>query len=165
MAIKINVTPKDQEALNHTLETAGYRPQKRKFHCTVGFIEKAIPFEEVNTFGQAIIQHLQILIDETPLVYEVDTAVHLFKHVLAFLPTSDSQGRLKEINFWLSQKVQEISENRWGLNRESVPDNYIPHLTLWRTHHPDHRFKKLNEFAKTHPTYHLRQAGYVIFNQ
>ena len=164
MAIKINVTPKDQIALNHILETAGYRGQRRKFHCTVGFIEKIIPAEEAASLGETIIYALQEFVDLNPPLYEVDTAVHLFDRVLAFLPSLSSQESLKEINLWLLHKVQEISENRWGLNQESLPENYIPHLTLWHTHRPDLRFKKLEEFAATHPIYHLTDTAYIIFN-
>lgn len=164
MALKINVAPKHQEALNHVLETAGYKGQKRKFHCTVGFIEKMIPAPEAPAFGQAITPALQEVIDCEPLVYEVERVVHLFGQVLAFLPTPSSQKNLLKINGWLFHKVQEISGNRWGLNKESLPENYIPHLTIWHTHRPDRRFKKLEELGKTHPTYRLTEAAYVVFN-
>lgn len=98
MAIKINVTKKDQEALHHALEAAGYKGHRRKLHCTVGFIEKMIPPEESTAFGEAITHELQELIDREPLLYEVDKAVPLFGHVIAFLPTVRSQENLKKIN-------------------------------------------------------------------
>lgn len=164
MAIKINVTEKDQEALNHALEAAGYKHQRRKFHCTIGFIEKMIPPEESAAFGQTIRDELQEFIDHKPLLYKVDKAAHLFNHVLAFLPTAPSQENLRKINHWLFYKVQEISEGRWGLNKESLPENYTPHLTLWHTRRPDPRFKKLEVFAGTHPTCHLTNASYVLIN-
>jgi 2'-5' RNA ligase len=163
MAIKINMTQKDQKVLNRTLEATGYRPQRRKFHCTIGFIEKMIPSEEALSFGQSITHDLQEAIASEPFLYEVEKAVHLFGHVLAFVPTNRSQDNIKKINLWLFHRVHEISEGRWELNRESIPENYTPHLTLWHTHHPDHRFKKLQEFAETHPTYRLEETGYVIF--
>lgn len=55
MAIKINVSPKDQEALNHALGKAGYPSTRRKFHCTFGFIDHLIPSDEVHSFGQAVV--------------------------------------------------------------------------------------------------------------
>lgn len=164
MAIKINVTRKDQEALNHALEAAGYKGQRRKLHCTIGFIEKMIPPDEVTSFGDAITRGLQELINQEPLLYEVDKVAHLFGHVIVFLPTTRSQENLKKINLWLFHKVQELSENRWELNRESTPENYVPHFTLWHTRRPDRRFKKLEKFAETHPVYSLAEASYVVFN-
>lgn len=163
MAIKINVSLKDQEALNHVLETAGYRPTRRKFHCTVGFIDKIIPSEEVHRFGQAVVDELQDLLHQRKLLYDVEKAAHLFRHVVAFLPTAQSEESLKEINLWLVEKVLELSENRWGLNEQTLPDTYTPHMTLWRTHRRDRRLKKLEEVASAHPCYHLTQAAYVVF--
>lgn len=163
MAIKINVSIKDQEALNLMLKEAGYSPTRRKFHCTVGFIEKLIPSDEVAPFGQAMVNALQELIEGLHPVYEVDKAVHLFKHVIALVPTVQSEESLKTINLWLGEKVQEISQNRWVLNEQTLPENYLPHLTLWRTYRTDPRFKKLEEFAATHPHYRLAQAAYVVF--
>ena len=163
IAIEINVSAKDQEALNHVLKGAGYSSTRRKFHCTVGFIETMIPPEKVASFGQTVVDELQEMVDGLVLIYKVEKAVHLFKHVLAFVPTIQSEESLKEINRWLLEKVQEISKNRWSLNTQTLPENYEPHLTLWRTHHPDRRFRKLEEFASTHPSYHLTKAAYVVF--
>lgn len=165
MAIKINVSHKDQEALHRALEAAGYRDQRRKFHCTIGFIEKMLPPKESTSFGDKITRVLQESINHNPLLYEVGGAVHLFGHVIAFLPTARSQENLRKINLWLSHKVEEISEDRWKLNIETLPQNYTPHLTLWHTRHPDHRFKNLEECAEIHPIYHLTEARCVIFNQ
>lgn len=164
MAIKINVTKQDQEALNHALELAGYGRQRRKFHCTIGFIEKMIPPEEVNSFGDRITRELQEVITREPLLYEVEKASHLFKSVLVLEPTLLTQVHLRKLNQWLFQRVNEISEARWGLNKESIPEGYTPHLTVWHTRHPDRRFKKLGEFAATHPKYHLGEAAFVIFS-
>lgn len=165
MAIELNVTAKEQEALHDALEIDGYKHPRQKFHCTIGFIEKMIPQEEVTAFGEAITQALQEHIDREPLVYEVDKAAYLFKDVLAFLPTARSKESLKNLNLWLSHKIQEISKGRWKLNRESTPEHYFPHLTLWHTHSPDSRLKKLEELAATHPTFLLRNAAYVIVIQ
>ena len=165
MAIKINVSQQDQEKINQMLEESHYARQKRKFHCTIGFIEKMIPSEEASSFGQTITHDLQQLIDQEPLDYEVDRAAHLFGHVLVFIPTLQSQARLKKLNLWLDHRIQEISGKQWGLNEQSVSENYKPHLTLWHTHRPDHRFKKLEKVAGTHPSYHLTDASYVLFNQ
>lgn len=164
MAIKINVSPKDQEALNQVLKGAGYRPTRRKFHCTVGFIEKMIPRDEVAFFGQTVVDALQALIERLAPVYEVEKVAHLFKHVIAFVPTIQSEESLKEMNHWLVEKVQEISENRWDLDLHTLPENFRPHLTLGRTHRPDRRLRNLEEFALTHPRYHLVQAAYVVFD-
>lgn len=163
MAIKINVGVADQIALNQVLKKAGYLPTRRKFHCTVGFIDKMIPSEEVALFGQAVVHALQALIEEMAPVYEVEEAVHLFKHVIAFVPTSESEKGLKDINLWLGEKVREISVDGWGLNDQTLPENYKPHLTLGRTRRPDRRLEKLEEIAKTHPSYQLTQAGFVVF--
>jgi hypothetical protein len=163
MAIKINVSPKDQETINDVLEKAGYPRQRRKYHCTFGFIEKMILEEEVVTFGEKITHALQDYINPLTPHYEVEKAAHLFGHVIAFLPTEKSLAILREINLWLSDKVKEISEGQWELNADTQSQSYIPHLTLWRTRHPDHRFDALKEFAEIHPTYHLSEVGYVIF--
>lgn len=165
MAIKINVSPKDQEALNQVLEKAGYAPQRRKFHCTVGFIEKMIPEAEAQAFGDIITQKLQDYIAPHIPVYEVEKAVHLFGHVVAFLPTAQSLATLKEINLWLFEQVREISGERWGLNEETCPHNYFPHLTLWRTRHPGPHLKKLEAIAEGRPSYSLTQAACVLFAQ
>ena len=164
MALKINVSRADQEAINHVLEKAGYTPQKRKFHCTIGFIEKMIPEEESVAFGQKITLLLQDTITPLQPLYEVDKAVHLFGHVIAFLPTAKALAQLQEMNIWLFDKVKEISGGRWELNEETQSQAYIPHLTLWRSRRPDRRLQKLAQVAETHPSYHLSEAAYVIFN-
>ncbi len=163
MAIKINVSQKDQGAINDALEKVGYPRQRRKYHCTFGFIEKMIPEEEVDTFGEKITHALQDYIDPLSPHYEVEKVGHLFGHVIAFLPTEKSLVSLREINLWLVEKVKEISEGRWELNTETQSQTYIPHLTLWRSRRPDQRLEKLKAFAETHPSYHLLEAGYVIF--
>lgn len=163
MAIKINVSHTDQDALNKILVDCGYAPQKRKFHCTFGFIEKMIPEEEANSFGLTITQLLQDFIDPLSPVYEVERASHLFRHVIAFEPTQKSLVQLQEINGWLKEKVIEISEGRFELNKETQSENYTPHLTLLRTRKPDSRFKRLESVAEAHPAFALTQAGYVIF--
>lgn len=163
MAIKINVSQKDQEAINDVFEKVGYPRQRRKYHCTFGFIEKMIPEEEVVAFGEKITHALQDYINPLSPQYEVEKADHLFGHVIAFLPTEKSLTILREINLWLSDKVKEISEGRWELNTETQSQTYIPHLTLWRTHRPDQRFEELKALAETHPSYHLSEAAYVIF--
>ncbi len=163
MALKINVSGTDQEALNQVLGKVGYTRQRRKYHCTVGFIEKMIPEEESIPFGQKIVSELQVFIDSLSPFYEVERVAHLFDHVIAFLPTEQSVTSLKEMNAWTFNKVKEISENRWTLNEETLSQNYVPHLTLWRTRRPDHRFKKLEVIATSHPSYHLSEAAYTIF--
>lgn len=163
MAIKINVSQRDQEAINDLFEKAGYQRQRRKYHCTIGFIEKKIPEEESRAFGEKIIHELQAYIDSLSLSYEVEKAAHLFGHVVAFLPTEKSLTPLRDINLWLFDKVKDVSEGRLKLNTETTSQNYTPHLTLWRTRHLDHRFKRLEALALAHPSYHLSAAGYVIF--
>src|ERR1700722_3465773 len=98
MAIKANVSPKDREAINDILEKAGYSRQRKKYHCTLGFIQKMIPQEESAIFGQKITQELQQVIDSHPLFYEVEKADHIFGHVISFLPTPQSLAPLKEVN-------------------------------------------------------------------
>jgi hypothetical protein len=164
MAIKINVSRKDQETINNFLEKAGYARQRRKYHCTFGFIEKSIPVEEAETFGKAIMHLLQEYIFLSPLCFEVETVVHIFGHVIAFLPTSSSLIQLKEMNQWLSQEIKETSTERWELNEETKNVNYVPHMTLWRTRHPGARLKRLQEIVKDHPSFHLIEASYVLFN-
>lgn len=148
--------------MNEVLEKAGYAPQRRKFHCTVGFIENVIP-EEAQAFGDTIIRKLQDYITPHAPIYEVERAAHLFGHVIAFLPTAKSLSILKEMNLWLFDQVREISDERWGLNEETLPPNYFPHFTLWRTRHLDKRFEKLESLAEGHPAYSLTQAACVYF--
>jgi 2'-5' RNA ligase len=163
MAIKINVLQEEQEAISHLLEKAGFPFKRRKFHCTIGFIEKMIPKEDVTIFGRKITELLQDHIDTLSPLYEVEKVEHLFRRVLVFSPTAKCLVTLKELNQWLLEKVFEVSENRWGLNEETIPQNYTPHFTLWHMHKPDSRFKKLEELAANHPIYHLTQAAYVVF--
>lgn len=163
MAIKMNVSRKDQEAIHHLLETIGHARKRRKFHCTLGFVEKRIPENESTAFGEKITHWLQEVIDLQAPFYEVEKAAYLFGHVVAFLPTPQSLVSLKKMNIRLFEKVNEISEGRWRLSEETLPQNYTPHLTLWRTRHADHRLKTVEEFAKTHPIYPLSEAAYVIF--
>src|SRR5579863_9609290 len=108
MAIKINVSKDDQDAINKAVVSSGYAPQKRKFHCTFGFIEKCIPDDESNNFGRKITQLLQEYIDSLSPTYEVEKASHLFGHVIAFEPTPQSRLQLQEINEWLFAKVHEV---------------------------------------------------------
>lgn len=143
IAIKINVSRTDQEAINELFKKASYPWQKRKYHCTLGFIEKQIPEEEVHDFGKKIRDALQEHIDPQFPLYEVAKAEHLFGHVIAFSPRPASLDSLKSLNQWLAAKVKELSEGRWVLNEETQPEHYIPHLTLWRTRRLDLRFKKL----------------------
>lgn len=150
--------------MNQLLEKVGYGLQQRKFHCTVGFIEKMIP-DEARAFGDIITQKLQDYIAPHIPVYEVEKAAHLFGHVIAFLPTAKSLAVLKEINLWLFDQVRKISGERWGLNEETLPQNYFPHFTLWRTRRSDRRFHKLETLAEGHPSYSLTQAACVFFNQ
>lgn len=162
MAIKINVSAKDQEAINHALVKVGRHATRRKFHCTFGFIEGMIPPDEVASFGQEVMEELQDFIHPSPLLYEVEKAMR-FHHVLAFMPTAQTLHTLKRVNLWLFKKVQELSDHRWGLNAQTRPENYTPHMTLGPFHRPDHRLKKINTFAHTHPQYHLTQTAYVVF--
>jgi hypothetical protein len=162
MAIKINVSAKDQEAINHVLEKVGYRATRRKFHCTFGFIEAMIPHEEAPPFGQAVVAELQEFLHSSPLLYEVEKAMR-FHHVLAFMPTAQALNHLKQMNRWLFKRVHELSEHRWGLNTQTIPENYTPHMTLGHLRRPDHRLQKIDTFAHTHPRYHLTQAAYVVF--
>lgn len=165
MAIKINVSPKDQKAINDILERAGYPRQKRKYHCTVGFIEKMIPEEESILFGEKITCVLQAHIQPFHLIYEVQEVVHLFGQVIAFLPTPNSLAFLKDINMWLGGKVKEISEGQWKLNKETASQNYTPHMTLWRAHHPDQQLERLQLLTMAQPFYHLSKAAYVLFKK
>lgn len=165
MAIKMNMIQKDREDLTHALEKAGYKGQKRKFHCTVGFIKNMIPEEEAHVFGKVITQELHKFITPHGILYEVDRVLHLFDCVIVFSPTPASQKKLKETNAWLCEKILELSEGRWKLNQESLPKNYIPHLTVWHARRPDRRLKKLENYATTHPCYHLREADYVLLHQ
>jgi len=163
VAIKINVSKDDQDAINKIMRDCGYGPQKRKFHCTFGFIEKMIPDEETEGFAQTMTRLLQNYIDPLLPIYEVEKATHLFGHVIAFQPTPQSLLKLQDINLWVYNKVKEISEDCWRLNEQTQPGKNTPHMTLWRARKPDGRLKKLEEIAETHPRFHLTQAGCVIF--
>ena len=156
MAFKINVSLKDQKVLNHALVKAGYKGQRRKFHYTVGFIDKTIPKEDAQAFGETVVKELQQVVDNLQPFYEVEKAAHLFGCVFALLPTPVSRVKLREINLWLSNK-------KINLNKETLPENYIPHLTVWHSRCIDRRFQSLEQYASHHPTYHLKQAAYVIF--
>src|SRR3990167_11474626 len=110
MAIKINVSKSDQDTINQIMGRCGYAPQKRKFHCTIGFIERLIPEDEANSFGQEIVQLLQKHIDPLSPTYEVEKVSHLFGHVIAFEPTAKSRLILQAINKWLFEKVNQVSD-------------------------------------------------------
>ena len=163
LAIKVNVSREDQETVNSLMEKAGYAHQKRKYHCTFGFIEKLIPEEEGKAFGQEIVKLLQEHISLFPPLYKVETAAYLFGHVIAFLPTPTSAQQLQEINQWLLQKIKEVSKGRFQLNEKTKAPHYIPHMTLWRTRRLDARFKRLQGLVENHPTFLLREAACVFF--
>ena len=165
LAIKINASPQDQEKIKYLLESVGETHKHPKFHCTIGFIENIPSKEEATLLGEKIVAALQNHIDLQCPIYEVATATRLFRHIIAFTPTHQSEKELKDLNAWLFKKVEEISGDFFLLDKATSPQNYIPHMTLWRARYPDKRLKKLEEMAKTHPTYRLSKAAYVLFNQ
>jgi 2'-5' RNA ligase len=156
MALKINVSKNDQTALNNLLVESGYKPQNRKFHCTLGFIDKMIPEEELTSFGDAIVREMQKEVSRIRPLYEVDAAQFLFGHIIAFTPSVVKSRTLNEMHRWLSGKVAELSEERWAID-----EKYVPHMTLWRTRHLDSRFEKLKLLALRHPSYYLTEADFV----
>lgn len=158
MALKINISKNDQAALNHLLMGSGYKPQNRKFHCTLGFINKMIPEEELTSFGDVIVREMQKEVSKIKPLYEVDAAQFLFGHIIAFTPSVATGGILNEMHRWLSNKVVELSEKRWVID-----EKYVPHMTLWRTRHLDTRFEKLKLLATKHPVYNLTEAAFVPF--
>lgn len=156
MALKINVSQNDQAALNHLLVESGYKSQSRKFHCTLGFIDKMIPEEELISFGDAIVREMQKEVLRIKPLYEVDAAQFLFAHIIAFTPSVVTSRTLNEMHSWLSGKVAELSEKGWAID-----EKYVPHMTLWRTRHLDSRFEKLKLLATKHPSYRLTEAAFV----
>jgi 2'-5' RNA ligase len=156
MALKINISKNDQAALNNLLIKSGYKPQNRQFHCTLGFIDKMIPEEELTSFGAVIVREMQKKISRIKPLYEVDAAQFLFGHIIAFTPSAATAGSLNELYKWLSDRVAELSEKRWAID-----EKYVPHMTLWRTRHLDSRFEKLKLLAMEHPRYHLTEAAFV----
>ncbi len=156
MALKINVSKNDQATLNNLLIESGYKSQKRKFHCTLGFIDSMIPEEEVTTFGDAIVREMQKEVSRIKPLFEVDAAQFLFKHVIALVPTAATAQTLNEMHRWLAEKVTDLSEGRW-----EVEEKFVPHMTLWRARHLDARFEKLKLLAAKHPSYPLVEAAFV----
>jgi len=156
MALKINVSKDDQATLNNFLIESGYKSQKRKFHCTLGFIDSMIPEEEVTAFGDAIVREMQKEVSRIKPLYEVNAAQFLFRHIIAFVPTEATARTLNEMHHWLAEKVAQLSEGRW-----TIDEKFVPHMTLWRTRHLDQRFKKLELLAEKHPRYHLTEAAFV----
>ncbi|MBI2707127.1 MAG: hypothetical protein HYX35_02275 [Proteobacteria bacterium] len=142
LAIKINVSLEDQEKIRRLLESVGEARKHPKFHCTVGFIEKITSENEATALGEKITTALQDHIDPHFPLYEVEKATHLFGHVIVFEPTPQAAQHLKEINRWLFKKVEELSNGSFHLNENTEPQNYTPHMTLWRARHPDKRLKK-----------------------
>ncbi|MBL8675962.1 MAG: hypothetical protein JNJ47_00830 [Alphaproteobacteria bacterium] len=157
MALKINISKNDQASLNHLLIESGYKPQNRKFHCTLGFIDKMIPEEKLTSFGDIMVRKMQKEISRIKLLYEVDATQFLFGHIIAFTPSTSTAGILNELHRWLSGRVAELSENKW-----TIDEKYVPHMTLWRTCHLDSRFEKLKLFSAKHPIYHLTEAAFVL---
>ncbi|KAB2833006.1 MAG: hypothetical protein F9K49_07235, partial [Caedimonadaceae bacterium] len=102
MALKINVSKNDQTALNNLLVESGYKPQKRKFHCTLGFVDKKIPEEELTSFGDIMVRKMQKEVSRTKLLYEVDATQFLFGHIIAFTPSIATADILNEMHGWLS---------------------------------------------------------------
>ena len=156
MALKINVSKNDQIAINKLLVESGYKPQNRKFHCTLGFIDKMIPKEEITSFGDAIVREMQKEASRIKLLFEVDAAQFLFGHIIAFTPSAATAGILNAIHRWLSERVAELSENEWAID-----EKYVPHMTLWRTRHVDSRFEKLKLLVIKHPSYQLTEAAFA----
>ncbi len=165
IAIKINVSSKEQEKIRNLLESVGETHKHPKFHCTVGFIEKIPSKDEAMALGEQIVTALQDHIHPHFPLYEVEAATLLFGHVMAFTPTLQSEKELKDLNLWLFKKAEDISGGLFSLDKTTAPQNYIPHMTLWHTRHLDKRFRKLEEVIKHHPTYCLSDAAYVVFTQ
>jgi len=165
LAIKINASPQDQEKIKHLLESVGETHKHPKFHCTIGFIENIPSKEQATLLGEKIVAALQSHIDLQRPTYEVETATRLFGHIIAFEPTLPTATKLRDLNVWLFQKMEEISGDLFLLDKTTSPQNYTPHMTLWRARYPDKRLKKLEEVAKAHPAYCLSEAAYVLFNQ
>ncbi|MDI9638290.1 hypothetical protein QPK87_32385 [Kamptonema cortianum] len=156
MALKINISKNDQAALNNLLMESGYKPQNRKFHCTLGFIDKMIPEEELISFGDIIVREMQKEVSRIKPLYEVDATQFLFGHIIAFTPSAATACTLNKLHRWLSERVDELSEKRWVID-----EKYVPHMTLWRTRHLDSRFEKLKLLGAEHPIYHLSEVAFV----
>lgn len=164
MAIKINISKANQKALDEILEQAGYPHQRRKAHCTFGFIKDSIPEEAVVSFGDEIMRLLQEHIKDNFPLYEVGEVVHIFDHVVALMPKEGSLEHLHEVNRWLYSKVIEVSNNRWTLSEETSPQNFKPHMTVWRTRRIDKRFVRLKELCtENQVSCPLTEASYVVF--
>ena len=162
MAIKINVSRNDQEAINDLLEKRGYKRQRRKHHCTLGFIDKMIPDEEAVSVGDALSAALQKQIKIQKPYFEIEGVRFLFKHVIAFVPTEPSYTILTEMNAWLFDEVKRLSKGDFELNQSTIAESYKPHMTLHRTRHLDSRFDKLDELTKSHQSFPLKEAAFVI---
>ncbi len=162
MALKINASSQDREKIDALMEAAGYTHQRKKYHCTLGFIENSIPDEEVQSFGEQIVLDMLAYLQKNPLVYEVKKVELVFHRVVAFLPNDMSRVKLQEANQWLFEQISEVSRGRWGLNKETIPENYIPHMTVWRTRKPDQKLKILQESLKEVHAFRLTDPAFVL---
>ncbi len=140
LAIKLDVNDENQQAINDFLIGLGMKPQRRRFHCTVGFMDKCFQtLEETHQFLELLKPKLQI---ESPLPFIVGEMRFMFRHVIGLLPDEETFLKLKAANESLQQEIQTLSKRQYSLNGQTSGEGYHPHITLWRQRHKDRRYRQ-----------------------
>lgn len=143
LAIKLDVTDQNQQDLNDLLVRIGIKPQRRKFHCTIGFIDKMFATQED---AEELVTALRKTLDlDTPLHFTFESPRFLFRHVIGLVPKEGTLSRLRKVNESLHETLAEITGGQYVLNHQTTGEGYHPHITLWRQRHKDRRFKQLCE--------------------
>lgn len=109
-------------------DAARVKRQTHRFHCTVGFIEK-INKDEVATLAANIQAKLQSQLT-TPIEFDVKEVLRPFNsNIIGFIPTAESENKLKAFNKIVANVVQEVTNGRYTLNA-FTSTNYQPHISL-----------------------------------
>ena len=140
LAIKLDVSDENQKALNALLLKMGVEPQRRRFHCTVGFMEKC--FESPSEAEECVNLLQGRLQLAEPLPFGILEVRFLFRHVVALVPNEKTLKRLREINGYVSDHVNALASGNFALNSQTTEDGFHPHITLWRQRHKDKRFRQ-----------------------
>ncbi len=122
-----------------------------------------IPDEEAHFFEGKITKELQSFVGAYSLTYVVEKADVFFQKVIVFVPTEICLKHLQRANQWLTEKVKQLSGDCWGLNHETIPENFTSHMTLWRILRPDKRLSSLQGSIQEELSFHLTEAGFVLF--
>ena len=143
LAIKLDVSDQNQEDLNALLIKIGIKPQRRRFHCTIGFMDKV--FKSKLEAEDFVSQLKPILCVDTPIPYHYMEPRFLFRHIIGLIPNDTSMETMQGVNQNLHNVVHNLCGDKYPLNSQTTGEGYHPHITLWRQRHKDRRYRMLRD--------------------